>query len=187
MTSARLTGLRHSRGRRHESCQVLPLRRDRVFHRYGRTPPSPGVPSAATFFQQPPVFVENRGQWEGDFLYKTCVGAMTVFVQRSGWTFTLVEGNESASADKHERLRDLKLEEREVARGVAVGCTSSGRLVPRILSPAHAAPVFTTTSSGTIRRGGGRTCRSTKPCALHASGRAWTWMHASTTAGSSTT
>src|SRR6187402_1180161 len=58
---------------------------------WAQFPASPKPPSAATFYRQPQVFVENRGQWDGDFLYRTRLGAMTVFVEKRGWTFTLVD------------------------------------------------------------------------------------------------
>jgi hypothetical protein len=101
---------------------------------------STSVLGTADVYRQPSVFVENRGQWDGDFVYETRVGAMTVFVQRSGWTFTLVEGKESGSADELDSPPRPKRPRHEVARGVAVrmkfaGTAGAQNLVPGARSP----------------------------------------------------
>ncbi len=38
----------------------------------------------------PLQFVENKGQWEGDFLYKTDLGGGTIFLKKNGFTFYLL-------------------------------------------------------------------------------------------------
>ncbi len=40
---------------------------------------------------QPDCFVPNQGQWEDESRYVAKFGAMTMFLQETGWTFTLVE------------------------------------------------------------------------------------------------
>jgi hypothetical protein len=58
---------------------------------------SPGVAqvlaslATGTSFRQAGAFVENRGQWDGDFAYRALVGAMTVYVRPSGWTFVVAQ------------------------------------------------------------------------------------------------
>jgi gliding motility-associated-like protein len=38
----------------------------------------------------PLQFVENKGQWEGDFLYKTDLGGGAIFLKKNGFTFYLL-------------------------------------------------------------------------------------------------
>jgi len=52
--------------------------------------PAKGQTPANTNFT-PLEFVENKGQWEGDFLYKTNLGGSTVFLKQHGFTFYLLE------------------------------------------------------------------------------------------------
>jgi hypothetical protein len=47
--------------------------------------------------RQPVAYVENRGQWDGAFTHRARTGAMTLFVQERGWTFTLLEEEAPAS------------------------------------------------------------------------------------------
>jgi hypothetical protein len=85
------------------------------------TQSSAAAPNAATLYRQPPVFVENRGQWDGDFLHKTRIGAMTVLVEKNGWTFTIEEFKEKL-ADPEDPMGSAhrRHPEREFVRGVAV-------------------------------------------------------------------
>src|SRR5262245_53619364 len=50
----------------------------------------------------PVAFVPNLGQWEHAAQYVARVGAMTVFLEPQGWSFTLVE----RSARKQREKRD---------------------------------------------------------------------------------
>lgn len=45
----------------------------------------------------PVAFVPNMGQWEHDASYVARFGAMTVFLQDNGWTFTLIERGHGAT------------------------------------------------------------------------------------------
>ena len=38
----------------------------------------------------PLQFIENKGQWEGDFLYKTDLGGGAIFLKKNGFTFSLL-------------------------------------------------------------------------------------------------
>src|SRR5262245_51263967 len=51
----------------------------------------------ASLRRLPSVFVENRGQWDGDFVYKVQTGPMAVFLDQGGWSFTLVDGAKGAN------------------------------------------------------------------------------------------
>src|SRR6478735_3162609 len=86
----------------------------------------PAAPHTATFYRQPPVFVENRGQWVGDFLYKTRVGAMTVFVEKSGWTFTIEERKETPTKPDSEPMSGKGTPKFDSTRGVAVRMRPAG-------------------------------------------------------------
>ncbi|WP_298732060.1 PKD domain-containing protein [uncultured Chitinophaga sp.] len=46
--------------------------------------------SASTNFT-PLRFVENKGQWKGDFLYKTDVGSSYIYLRKNGFTFQLFD------------------------------------------------------------------------------------------------
>ena len=72
-----------------------------------------------------PVFVENRGQWEGDFAYRTQLGPMTVFVQRNGWTFTLVEPH-GRPTGAHDSVHARGFPGHACTRGVAVSMHFGG-------------------------------------------------------------
>jgi len=53
-----------------------------------------GLPAQAQAQQNsnftPLQFVENKGQWEGDFLYRTDLGGGAVFLRKNGFTFYLL-------------------------------------------------------------------------------------------------
>ena len=75
---------------------------------------------------QPIAFVPNLGQWEQPARYVARLGAMTVFLQEKGWTFTLVERtapNENAPEIGGRAAREP---EPTHARGVAVRMTLLG-------------------------------------------------------------
>src|SRR5688572_8721663 len=74
---------------------------------------------AVTFHRMAPVFVENRGQWDGDFAYRLTLGPMAVFVQRNGWTFTLLEPAVKPT-DLTDSTRARRPSLPESARGVAI-------------------------------------------------------------------
>ena len=103
--------------------------------RPGLAQSGPPAPSGATVYGRPPVFVENRGQWDGDFLYKTRVGAMTVFVEKSGWTFTIEERKERPTKPDSEPMSGKGTPEFDSTRGVAVrmrpvGSSGAEKVVP---------------------------------------------------------
>ncbi len=74
--------------------------------------PTANAEGAKLLGRLPVAFVPNVGQWESAARYVARVGAMTVFLEEKGWTFTLVE----RAAEK----------ETATARGVAVRMTFSG-------------------------------------------------------------
>src|ERR1044072_3077707 len=47
--------------------------------------------SAATTNFTPLRFVENKGQWKGDFLYKTDLGSSYAYLRKNGFTFQLID------------------------------------------------------------------------------------------------
>ena len=82
-------------------------------------------------------FIENRGQWEGDFRYRVKTEAMTVFVGDEGWTFTIDEFRETPAEDLF--AVDGRGVVREHVRGVAVRMRFGGgraeRIVPEMPAP----------------------------------------------------
>ncbi|MEO6595960.1 MAG: hypothetical protein ABIP94_14505, partial [Planctomycetota bacterium] len=54
-------------------------------------PVAPSVIGAAMLERAPVAFVPNLGQWDHPARYVASFGAMTVFLERDGWTFTLLE------------------------------------------------------------------------------------------------
>jgi len=69
----------------------------------------------------PVVFVPNVGQWQHPARYVARVGAMTVFLEDKGWTFTLVERTRGKGKETSENVA-----EDAFARGVAVRLTFAG-------------------------------------------------------------
>jgi hypothetical protein len=99
---------------------------------------NPAIPNPTVLqaYRQPPVFVENRGQWDGDFLYKTRVGPMTVFVEKNRWTFTLEERRKKPKDPKDlMAMGGPGMPEWELVRGVAVrmrfvGSPGAAKVIP---------------------------------------------------------
>ncbi len=82
------------------------------------TTPTPNVEGTKLLGRLPVAFVPNLGQWEHAASYVARIGAMSVFLEQKGWTFTLVE-------------RTAKKEiENASARGVAVRMRFSGTSAP---------------------------------------------------------
>ena len=72
----------------------------------------------------PVAFVPNLGQWQHPARYVARVGAMTVFLEQKGWTFTLME----RTAEKE------NVNESSSARGVAVRMTFAGADAPELVA-----------------------------------------------------
>jgi hypothetical protein len=88
-------------------------------------PTRPATPAAHAEGEQllarlPVAFVPNLGQWEHSARFVARIGAMTMFLDQKGWTFTLVE----QSAEK----------ENASARGVAVRMTFAGTSAPELVA-----------------------------------------------------
>ena len=83
----------------------------------------------------PSPFVPNLGQWEHRAAYVARFGAMTVFFEENGWTFTLVELIGEVEKALEPEVRAAREPERLPARGVAVRMTFEGagaaELVPQ--------------------------------------------------------
>lgn len=98
--------------------------------------------SGPNTYRNRPVFIPNLGQWEGDFLYKTRLGSMTVFVQRNGWTFTLEEYREKPKDENDPKPNDPRHREWQATRGVAVAmhfadASPVERVAPGSLEPGY--------------------------------------------------
>ena len=52
-------------------------------------------------------FIENKGQWEGDFLFKGNVGNSAVFVEKNGYTLVLYNSDEMANVVGHKKVSTL--------------------------------------------------------------------------------
>jgi hypothetical protein len=76
--------------------------------------------ATAALSRQPVAFVPNLGQWDGEFSHKARTGAMTVFLQERGWTFTLVERGQRPEPDAFAPGTPQPGPTPEAARGVAV-------------------------------------------------------------------
>ncbi len=90
-----------------------------------RTPRSCFVPNpegARRLGRLPVAFVPNLGQWTHAARYVARVGAMNVFLEEKGWTFTLTE---RPAANQ---------EESATARGVAVRMTFAGASAPTLIA-----------------------------------------------------
>jgi hypothetical protein len=105
----------------------------------GQAPTKPGMIST---YRSQPVFVPNLGQWDGDFLYKTRLGSMTVFVQRDGWRFTLEEVREKELAPDDPLRHDRKRNAWELSRGVAVGMNFVDASPPERVTPGKSSPGY---------------------------------------------
>ncbi len=111
--------------------------------------PSPTHPAAPTANAEgtkllgrlPVAFVPNLGQWEHQATYVARVGAMTVFLQDKGWTFTLAErqGQTESVPPMRPRARADREPEPVQGRGVAVRMTFAGASEPK-LSAEHQLP-----------------------------------------------
>src|SRR5262245_12813674 len=75
----------------------------------------------------PVAFEPNVGQWEHPVRYVARIGAMTVFLEEEGWSFTLVEGAVKGERREHEV-------ENASARGVAVRMTFAGARGPELVA-----------------------------------------------------
>ena len=123
---------------------LLPLRSSLAPRDADTAPPRPVVaPLLAEAGERlsalPAAFVPNFGQWEHRTRYVARIGAMTVFLEENGWTFTLVERtgkNENAQQADGRAAREPRPEH---GRGVAVRMTFAGAGTAEL--SAAAAPV----------------------------------------------
>ncbi len=85
--------------------------------------PTPGAEAGRLLSRMPVAFVPNLGQWEHRASYVARFGAMTVYLQDHGWTFTLVKRGpvaiENTPQTAPTSLPERQLNETE-GRGVAV-------------------------------------------------------------------
>ncbi len=96
--------------------------------------PSPAQPVAPTpraegtklLGRLPVAFVPNLGQWDSPARYVARIGAMTMFLEEKGWSFTLVERTAAKGKDK--------ASETQAARGVAVRMTFAGAGTPALVA-----------------------------------------------------
>src|SRR5262245_62034327 len=81
----------------------------------------------------PVAFVPNLGQWEHSAHYVARIGAMTVFLQDKGWTFTLLE--RTAKMEKGWRRETGDAANGNCsARGAAVRMTFAGAAEPELVA-----------------------------------------------------
>jgi len=73
----------------------------------------------AMLARQPVAFIENQGQWEGEFSYLAKFGPMAVFLEDRGWAFTLTECKGKVR-DPGDPLAERRVPESAPGRGVAV-------------------------------------------------------------------
>ncbi len=85
---------------------------------------------AAMLARLPVAFVPNVGQWENTARYVARIGAMTVFIEEKGWTFTLVERTAAKEMGKEKEPAN----EPAPARGVAVRMTFAGARAPELIA-----------------------------------------------------
>jgi len=52
-------------------------------------------------------FIENKGQWEGDFFFKGNIGSGTVFLERNGYTVVLYNNDDVANVIGHKKVSSL--------------------------------------------------------------------------------
>jgi hypothetical protein len=71
----------------------------------------------------PVAFVPNLGQWEHPARFVARIGAMTMFLEQKGWTFTLVE-----------RTAEKEKQDENATRGVAVRMTFAGASTPQLVA-----------------------------------------------------
>ena len=89
-------------------------------------PPTANAEGSKMLRRVPVAFVPNLGQWDHAARYVARVGAMTVFLEEKGWTFTLVE----RTAGKESRREKPATPETAPTRGVAVRMTFAGASKP---------------------------------------------------------
>ena len=76
----------------------------------------------------PVAFVPNLGQWEHAARYVARVGAMTVFLEQQGWSFTVVERKSSKLWGRGDGADE------KPARGVAVRMTFAHAMQPELIA-----------------------------------------------------
>ncbi|MCK7559709.1 hypothetical protein MKQ70_34100 [Chitinophaga sedimenti] len=87
----------------------------------------------------PLEFVENKGQWKGDFLYKTDLGGTSIFLKKNGFTYLML------SKEDMERVPELNHGHKPKEPGYVwdpSGKAASGKIPPPPARPAPAALVL---------------------------------------------
>lgn len=92
--------------------------------------PASGAQGTAMLSRLPVAFVPNLGQWQHSARFVARIGAMTVFLEQKGWTFTLVE--RAAEKEKVKVKANENPLENACARGVAVRMTFAGTSTPEL-------------------------------------------------------
>ena len=52
-------------------------------------------------------FIENKGQWDGDFSFKGNIGSGAVFLERNGYTVVLYNNDDIANVIGHKKVSSL--------------------------------------------------------------------------------
>src|SRR5262245_36761133 len=91
--------------------------------------PSVNAEAAKMLGRLPVAFVPNLGQWEHAARYVARVGAMTVFLEQDGWSFTLVERTARKRSERRDRVDSV---DEKPAHGVAVRMTFAHAMPPEM-------------------------------------------------------